>query len=217
MIKDFYFRQEKNVNNVCVRIKNTNVNIPMIYEGGIFRASLQLQEGRYIYKYIVNNTIRFNDPDAENYVMDAKGEVWSECVVRDGIEICKYTDFGKVKTYILSNRKFEDNLLPKKIFYFPTDTQICLNVEICLKKGIHSITEVWHRADGILYAVKEHPIPMENDGIGRIGFGIFLHKNKIRLGIWRVDVYVDGEKVISEYFSVTFRHIVSQNFINVQI
>lgn len=74
-----------------------------------------------------------------------------------------------------------------------------------------------HRADGILYVVKEHPIQMENDRIRRMRFDIFLEKNKIRLGIWRVDVYMDGEKVISEYFSVAFRNNVSQNFINVQI
>lgn len=217
MIKNFYYYQEKNINNVSVLLKNMQICIPMICEGDFFRASVSLREGKYTYKFMVNNTIRFNDPDADNYVLDENGEVWSECIVQDELEQSKKICSTTVKKYILSNRRILDKLISKREFFVSMDTHIYMSTEICMRKGIHSITEVWHRADGILYAVREHPVEMKNDGINKKIFFISLNSKKIRLGIWRIDIYVDGKKMISEYFSIAFRNASRQHFINVII
>ena len=88
----------------------------MICEGDFFRVSVSLREGKYTYKFMVNNTIRFNDPDADDYVVDENGEVWSECIVQDELKQSEKICPATVENCVLSNRNIFDKLISKKEF-----------------------------------------------------------------------------------------------------
>lgn len=54
-----------------------------------WQTDIQLPDGEYLYKFILNNGIRINDPNAHRYAKWLNGETWSVLKIHDGIPITK--------------------------------------------------------------------------------------------------------------------------------
>ena len=51
----------------------------------------------------------------------------------------------------------------------------------------------------------------------RQNFKIRLDNKRIRWGIWKVELYFDGKKVISDYFSLNNKSTINRCAINIQL
>ena len=68
-----------------VYVINNKVKMAIMNEeDNCWKYDLNLTDGEYLYKFIINNGIRINDPNANKYVKWVNGETWSMLKIHNG-------------------------------------------------------------------------------------------------------------------------------------
>ena len=162
-----------------------------------WKINMDLPDGEYPYKFILNNGIRMNDPEAYEYINWLNGETWSVLKVVNG-EIQKS---GYMATKL--NNCFMHN---GKTLLYPRDRACHITFDLNDVKGVHSVTALWYQPDGSLYHIEEATIDAPDDAIYKYKESFWVNlkhdTHPFSCGIWMVEIFVDGDKKIREFFNV---------------
>lgn len=179
-----------------------------------WKFDLNLPDGEYLYKCIINNGIRINDPNANKFVKWVNGETWSMLKIHNGNIVPRMypkTEFANFRVH-----NGTTGLGCKSVTY-PRDSRCYVSFELNNVCGVHSVTTLWYQPDGSLYHIEESTIDAGDNAYTNYAETFWVNLNQIthpfKYGIWMVEIYVDGEQKIREYFTVN-QGIVQQKLIN---
>lgn len=130
---------------------------------------IDLEDGIYYYKFVIDDLIRLNDPNSNQYIIDDNGEVWSI------IEIINEEIYKGNKTiinhynYSISNRIVESFsfLNKQKTFSLKKDSKIVIAIELYNIVGVHSITALWYQPGMEIFHIEEQVLNgiLENENV----------------------------------------------------
>jgi len=184
---------------------------PMIKDNDLWYIELELPEGEHQYKFILNDTIRLNDPNANFYLPDDEGEVWSIAVVNSNGE--REEDNSKGNIELLNNiitQRAGGNFIDtryKDNFNIKMDSTVAVGFEFGHIIGVHAITAIWMTPHMNVHHICEHMLKVsegdENDAAD-VWFWIDLtdKEREFPEGVWNVKLFVDGEYVMENRFTL---------------
>ncbi len=145
---------------------------------------------------------------------DSKGKFYRAEMTYDPVERqwTYDTDMEVVRyKYVVNDViRLNDQTAGKYVYDHPFD--IYIGVDVCRVKGLHSLTYICFQPDGRIYMIEESSIGQfeENEADYEVVF-----KNRISRiqgrnaeGMWTCQVYLDGKRIIKDYFVVK-RKIIS--------
>ena len=187
--------------SLCILIKNKVITKVMKKSDKNWIIDLDLEDGEYLYKLIINEGIRFNDINAYRYTKWKSDEIWSILKIKNGSitygsnkEIC-------VENYSLTPGIRYGHYSSNRIFDQMLDRKFSISIELDKVTDTHSITAVWYREDGNVFHIEEKEICCPNkDYSYKINavFWIDLPKTFFSNGNWTVEIYIDGKKTIKD-------------------
>lgn len=203
MKKSFAFEDIYKVEKVELLYKNLGDKkfkvAKMEKENNWWRVELEEADNEklLIYKFVINENIRLNDYNADKYVEELNGEIFS--VYNSG-------------TDINSNKKIIGNTIScnlgnnKKNYVVRRDRHIEVVVDIMNLKGIHSATIIRYQPDGHIYCIEERAVENKfttNLGV-RVSFLVHMNWNAgdFYKGMWTYSVFADGKIIKQDYFMV---------------
>lgn len=127
-----------------------------------------------------------------------------------GLFLCVSQGFKEISNKSKINMKLKIKPL-KKEYIYPIDRVIIYKVEVNECEGIHALTAIFYSGDGNVYQI--------NEGVLRtsIQLKVNLKEERCNIGVWKLDIYLDGGKYTSEYFRVSHRIAKGTNIINVKL
>lgn len=180
-------------------------------------------EGRHRYKFLINGELEINDPYAEDYELDADGNVWSVLDINEKEKDNREYSL-RIDDYVLFSRNLEeDEKIPenKKIYTLGTDDMVSARFGFTEVRGVHEVEVLWYMPDGRLYSYGTEALcgneSEENEEIyGNsssndksekkmyMWFYVPFEKvNRIEAeGTWRVKLVIDGNYVLEDTFKV---------------
>lgn len=176
-------------------------SIAMIYDAGEgeWYCENDIEVSRY--KYVVNDIIRLNDPASSEYVYDEKWEVWS--VPTENIEEKPYLSMYNVSDIMNNGVRAS---VKKTEYVYDRSFDIYVGVGICNVKGLHSLTYMCFQPDGRIYMLEESSMgqfePNEADYEVVFRNRISRIPGRNAEGMWSFQVYLDGKRVVNDYFIV---------------
>lgn len=156
------------------------------------------------YKFVVGQRVRLNDPDALNYVQDEYGEIWSV----PKTDPCQKPDNISVNRYVITNVDISKgkHITNRSEFIYNEPLNLCFGVYLSGVKGMHSVTYVCHQPDGRIYYLEEKAITVSENNTYNVDI---IFKNRIAeiqpmyaVGVWQTEVFLDGNAVIKDYFTL---------------
>ena len=105
------------------------------------------------YKFVINDILRLNDPNAGRYMEDENWEVWSVAGEGNGIE-------PKLSYFNISDNMTRGitKAIKKAAYMLQRPLDIYTGVGICHVKGLHSVTYICFQPDGSIYKLEESSI-----------------------------------------------------------
>ena len=180
--------------------------IDLVNDNGNWKVELELGEGTYCYRFLINNCVYLNDPLADEYVIIDE-EVWARFKVT--LEKKEMNSRG-IATYLnhtISNRLGSSlqSVPMQKEFYKPLDKRVVLGIEIDPIIGIHEVVTIWYRPDGLIHHICYETLEVTNDKEAKAALTwsvLRLDENNREYitGMWTVMVTVDGELVAQDRF-----------------
>lgn len=189
--------------SLCILIKNRVITKEMEKCGDNWFIELDLENGEYLYKFIINNGIRLNDNNAYNYTKWKSDEVWSILKIQDGNIIYGSNREIKLERYSLSPGIRYGYYLSNRTFDLKLDRKFSISIELDKVTDTHSITAVWYREDGSIFHIEEKDVcGTKEDCIYQINvvFWIEFPTAILMSGNWTIEIYIDGKKLIKDYF-----------------
>lgn len=160
------------------------------------------------YKYVINDIIRLNDPLTNHYGYDEKWEIWS---VPDGCRVSK----AYLSEYNVSN-SMVNGAIKKRDYLYDRPIDIYTSVAICRVEGLHSLTYMCFQPDGMLYKLEECSMGQfeQNEADYKVVFKNQISgiDNNSAEGVWSFQVYLDGKRIIQDYFIIK-KKVISNMFL----
>lgn len=201
-------------------VDNNRVKIlPMKYSETAWNISLNLPDGEYLYKFILNNGIRMNDPNAYEFRECDNGEILSVLKISDGKVVrsnYKQSEISKFCIYTGSSPGSHKTIM------YPRDRKCYARFELNNVIGTHSITVLWYQPDGSLYHIEETALIAVSRGHSSYSETLWVNLEKtthnFEYGTWMTEIYIDGIKQIREYFNVINSHLIkSMEIMNLSV
>ena len=120
-----------------------------------WKTDIELPDGEYQYKFILNNGIRMNDPNAYGYNVCLNDEVWSVLKIVNGKIQKGNKIIPKFNKFIINNGK---------MLLYPRNRACYVSFDLNDVCGVHSITALWYQPDGSLYHIEETTIETPING-----------------------------------------------------
>jgi hypothetical protein len=179
---------------------------------------IDLQEGVYRYKFLVNGILKLNDPFAGSYEKDKAGEVWSLAYVdkqrkRRQIQGDLHIELFH---YIITDRIVEnlEEAKLKRNFDTLRDSKIYAGFEFGNILGTNTITTLWINPNAELFHISDHVVHVlegDENNATNVWFWLDL-KDKGREytnGIWQIELLINGELIAEERFQLGSGYIYS--------
>lgn len=151
------------------------------------------------YKFVVNDIIRLNDPNAGSYAEDEKWEVWSVpgMCMEHKPKLSFYNISGNMSKGAAKTSK-------KAAFTLDRPLDIYAGADISGVKGLHSVTYICFQPDGSIYKIEESSMGQfePNEADYEIVFKTHISPMNGRNaeGMWSFQIYLDGKCVVKDYF-----------------
>lgn len=186
---------------LCYVYGNKVKRIIMIEDINSWYAEVDLKDGEYLYKFIVNDGLKLNDCNAIQYKKWIADEVWSVMKVKDGEIVVGKHKYIKLRKYSMSPGIRYGSYLSNRI-YNHLYSKFSISIELENVEDTHSVTAVWYRENGTIYHIEEKTIDIpEKKYIYGVNVVFWINiPNKINSNNWTIEIYVDGEKHITDYF-----------------
>ena len=180
----------------------------MTKTGGTWTLDRELPPGEYMYRFLVNGEIEFNDPYANIYYPDDNNKLYSVILVdKDGKRRYNNTEYTvHIDSYSISGeitRDAHDSV--RKTYDLNRDKQVVTRFGFSSVTGLHTVTAVWMSPDGKVFEYSENVLftPEEDtrDPI-YIWFWLSLERELLH-GPWDIFLYIDGEFILEDTFDIT--------------
>jgi len=167
-----------------------------------WRIELDLETGVYNYKFLVDRQLWINDPGADLYYKENNEAINSVIDLKeDGVEVNK--DYGKISELSFNNQFNKKNLLNKekvtKNKFSTSDKQVYIYHSLSDFIGTAEISYVWCTPDLKIYEAESTLITGQG-GEQRLYHYINLFKERIKPGLWKVFILVNGKLLKQEEF-----------------
>ena len=195
------FYNIESVKMECFDNTNTFQSIPMKYDKAQHYWSCKLDTEIVRYKFVINDILRLNDPNAGSYMEDENWQVWSVTGEGNGIAP-KFSYFNISDNMTRGITK----AIKKAAYMLQRPLDIYTGVGICHVKGLHSVTYICFQPDGSIYKLEESSIGQfeANEADYEIIFKTHISplNGRAAEGMWSYQIYLDGKCVVKDYFSV---------------
>ena len=186
----------------------------IVKDGGI-TTEIDLPEGIYYYKFLVDKQFWFNDPQAKGYVNDGKEAINSVLYVDEEVDLVTNKDYGEVTDISLTNQFDKKVLLDQKEIgrknnFSCQDEQIYLYSTVKNFIGEFELSYVWCTPDLKIYDA-ESTILQGLGGEQRIYHYITLNTKGLKPGQWEVFVLVNGTVIKTVNFLLKSNFYSHQN------
>ena len=195
------FYNIKSVKMECFNNTNNFQSIPMKYDKTERYWFCESDAEIVRYKFVINDILRLNDPNAGSYMEDESWQVWSVAGEGNGIE-------PKLSYFNISDNMTRGitKAIKKAAYMLLRPLDIFTGVGICRVKGLHSVTYICFQPDGSIYKLEESSIGQfeENEADYEIIFKTHISplNGRAAEGMWSYQIYLDGKCVVKDYFSV---------------
>jgi hypothetical protein len=165
---------------------------------------LNLAKGTYYYKFLIDDQLWINDPQADFYFNDGKGALNSVIKVNKDNSLTPNNDYGVI-TDICLNNSFNKQVLMKKV---KTIDQNTFNISSGQVFVYHSIKDfvgevelsyVWCTPDLRVYDC-ESTLITGTEGEQRLYSSISLKGEDIRPGLWKLFILLNGSLIVKKEF-----------------
>ena len=183
-------------------------------KGGII-TEIDLPQGRYYYKFLVDKQFWFNDPQAESYIHDGRQSINSVLSVDNEADLVTNKDYGKVTDISLTNQFDKKVLLAHKQIdrkndFNCQDNQIYLYNTINNFIGEFELSYVWCTPDLKIYDAQSTLL----QGLGgeqRTYHYINLKRTNLKPGQWKVFILANGRVIKKVNFLLKSNFYSQQN------
>lgn len=188
--------------------KKSITKMPMYKSENIWRAELELVQGEYMYKFLINGTVEINDPEANIYELDEKNEVWSVAIINaEGQRLYNNTQYTvHIDKYSIDNSAHEKYLeVNKRDFSILVDQKVVARFEFTNVTGLHSTTVLWCTPSGKIYNSTDsalYTISPADSATTLFLLDLSTIKDKELLGLWSIKFLVDGAYVLEDKFQL---------------
>ena len=176
--------------------------------------SFDLNPGEYLYKFLINDKIRLNDPFAKVYIPNKKGELLSYLKINEeGKRLYSSKQYYvNVNDYLLSSVVTDRSIDIKKNFNLNIDKKIVARFQFDIVTGIHTATVVWFNPKGEVFSwVEEMLFKSEKCDINPVILWFWFDLNsEILEGKWFLKLYIDGEYLLEDSFYISRMYIYSK-------
>lgn len=172
---------------------------------------IDLPEGIYFYKYVINRYIKLNDPMSEKYALDEHNEMWSIVTIRNNKKSnALLRNNRSILKYMITNRvlpDIEENKTQKNIS-FKMDRKVCLGMKLKNQAGLQQVTVLWYEPTMHLYHICEHTFDIagyENGEFQTKWFWLDLNGQGVKCleGVWIIRVFINGHYEMQDYFRLS--------------
>lgn len=198
----------KDVALVAFKSWRQKKRLPMKPAGDFWQISLNLTEGEYQYAFLVNGSLRLNDPLANVYEPDAEEKIWSLLKVNEqGQRLFNNRRYPVHLEHYHLGARFDESI-PEVSF---KKVNLALNQAIVAHfvftqvEGLHTVTLAWYTPEGELIQWADQYL-VENSTGEPIEMAFRCQPNKLLsappLGSWSLKLLVDGAFVLADDFKV---------------
>ncbi len=178
-------------------------------ENGVWYYEKDLKKGEYLYRFLINDSIKLNDSTANIYLINENEELWSAILIGDRDKrLFNNTQYRvNIENYQLDNKLntkiFEES---KKIYNIVTDKKAVAKFEFTEITGIHAVTLIWYNPWGNVVNISEGNIYKEiedESDSATLCFWIDLSAQEdLLLGRWKIKLFINGEFILEDIFNV---------------
>ncbi|NLI89294.1 MAG: hypothetical protein GX366_02640 [Epulopiscium sp.] len=167
-----------------------------------------LPEGKYKYRFLINDELELNDPLANMYYPDDNEKLWSVLMINeDGERLYNNKQYSvHIENYNINSTLNERENTNKKTFNLLLDTKVVTRFEFTDISGIHSLTTAWYSPDGELFQVSEENLfkPEGQQYPIKTWFWMDLDSKKrtIPKGLWTIKLFLNGEFILEDKFTI---------------
>ncbi|MGD1820067.1 MAG: hypothetical protein ACPKOI_09335 [Pleomorphochaeta sp.] len=166
--------------------------------------NIDLSEGTYLYKILLNDILPINDSYSNLFLPDENDVLWSVLVVNENKEraYCNKQTNLNISDYILASDISNFGITNcKKIFIPPSDKMIATRLGFKNVTGVHTITALYISPEDEWFDIYEHTLLPQNK---YVWFSLDLNvigRNYLH-GMWQIMIFVDGEFVLKDNFEL---------------
>lgn len=169
-----------------------------------------VKPGQHLYKFLINGSIKLNDPAANLYLPDDNDELWSVLIIdEEDNRLYNNEEYTvHIEQYNITSNIYEEQVPNnKKDFNLLIDKKVVTRFKFTHVTGLHVVTAVWFTATGELFQVAENNLYTpkgEEDEPIIMWFWIDLDDSKKIYchGLWTMKLFVDGEFILEDKFNV---------------
>lgn len=179
-------------------------------EGDFYTYSIDLPEGEYHYRFLINGELYLTDPYNNVFdYLEEDDELWSFLKI-DSLGRRLYNEENytlRLEDYDLMTTISElPNQTPNKLFQDIKDKQIVVRVQFTQITGIHNITAAFYSPNGKLYEYSENILfqPEEQENVF-LWFWVDMQEIKANVsyeGTWFIRLFINGEHILEDTFSI---------------
>lgn len=183
---------------------------PLVKSGDCWSADLFFPPGEHHYKFLVNDEFKLNDPWANLYLPDEKGQLWSTILINENHERLynneQYT--VDIEDYVLTNTVTSlPEVVSKKAFSLTMDRSIVARFEFTNISGLHTVTALWYDSWGHLHEFTENLLYSDKESLQQsvfLWFWIDLNEPDMEYpeGIWTIKLLIDGKFILEDQMTL---------------
>jgi len=186
-------------------------NILKRHDDGTWMTEIELSPGKYRYKFLINDSILFNDPNALIYTYDDKGGTASFIIIDESNKRIINT-----KPASLNIESYSFLSVDKELSYCENGERKCYkdkHSSIMLKigfsdiTGLHTVNAIWYAPNNEIHEIQESVL---NDGEKNENrknealFQININDDTIA-GEWKLQIFINGSLALEDSFTVELK------------
>ena len=225
MFVEFQFKDSLNIFNKAEIIGNFNLkNMIMTKKEDNWFCKIELKDGVYVYKYVFDDYIRLNDPQAKEYIIEENGEVWSKIEIQNNqIVLIENLSQVIVNQYVITDKlanKISSDLY-RNVFNKIFDEKVAIGISLEGVSKTHSLTVIWYQPDMSIHHIEEQALSPNcetetSNALLWLWINLNDYNRQYLYGLWSVDIYLDGYNIVHDKFSL-YDGISSHHIFNVKV
>ncbi len=180
----------------------------------------ELSEGRYEYRFLINDRFSLNDPSANMYKLSDK-KLWSLIAIdENGCQLFNNEQYTvNIESIQINNDFYSDEKENQTDFSTDKDEQAVIRYEFTDVTGAHTASVLWLAPDGNVSGWAEEIITDANEENQYVWFSIdFAALSDICSGRWSVLLFIDGQYICRNDFVLKFTApIEEKHFLNMSV
>ncbi|HOM02739.1 MAG TPA: glycoside hydrolase [Acetivibrio sp.] len=190
---------------------DSSKNILQRYDDKTWMTEIELLSGNYKYKFLINDNIFLNDPNALIYTYDDKGNTVSFISIGENNK-----RFVKAAPASLNIESYSFSVVDKELLSCESKERKCykdkhsgLAVKIGFTgiTGLHTINAIWYSPNNEIYEIQESVLEDSEkieDGKAEALFQININDDTCE-GEWKLQVFINGAYTLEDSFTVELK------------